>query len=86
MGRKRKVSNVRETGIIGRMNRSEGWIRNLFRDREFSMEWDGTIRGRGKTSVGVPQGSPSLICGIPNICCAYIGGNRVETDNRTPIG
>ena len=30
----------------------------MFRKREFSMEWDGVTKGRGRTNVGVPQGSP----------------------------
>ena len=38
--------------------RWKGWVKNFFRAREFSMEWDGDIKGRGRTNVGVPQGSP----------------------------
>ena len=36
----------------------KGWVKNFFREREFSMEWDGVTKGRGRTNVGVPQGSP----------------------------
>ena len=38
--------------------RWKGRVKNFFREREFSIEWDGTIKGRGKTNLGVPQGSP----------------------------
>ena len=30
----------------------------MFRQRDFTIEWDDEIRGNGKTKVGVPQGSP----------------------------
>ena len=38
--------------------RWSGWISKYFRQRDFTIEWDGKIRGNGKTNVGVPQGSP----------------------------
>ena len=56
--------NVREHEVLKRMDKSEhgkrckGWVRNFFREREFSMEWVGVINGTGRTNVGVPQGSP----------------------------
>ena len=56
--------NAREEAVIGRCQRSEkarrwtGYLKDFFRAREFTMEWDGTVRGRGKTNVGAPQGSP----------------------------
>ena len=40
------------------MRRWTGYLRDFFRAREFTMEWDGVTRGRGKTNVGAPQGSP----------------------------
>ena len=62
--------NVREHEVLERMDQSEhgkgwkGWVKNIFRKREFSMEWDGVIKGRGRTNVGVPQGSPLSQWGI----------------------
>ena len=38
--------------------RWSGWISKFFRQKDFTIEWDGKIRGNGKTNVGVPQGSP----------------------------
>ena len=35
-----------------------GWLKTFFRKREFTIEWDGKKRGRGRTNVGAPQGSP----------------------------
>jgi len=35
-----------------------GWLETFFRKREFTIEWDGKIRGKGRTNVGAPQGSP----------------------------
>ena len=34
------------------------WLRDFFRPRQFEVEWDGKVRGRGSDNVGVPQGSP----------------------------
>ena len=34
--------------------RWSGWISKFFRQRDFTIEWDGKIRGNGKTNVGVP--------------------------------
>ena len=34
------------------------WLRDFFRPRQFEVEWDGTVWGRGSANVGVPQGSP----------------------------
>ena len=56
--------NVREQEVLKRIDKSghckrwKGWVKNFFREREFSIEWDGAIKGRGKTNVAVPQGSP----------------------------
>jgi len=30
------------------------WIKEFFRGREFELEWDGTVRGKGKTNVIAP--------------------------------
>ena len=38
--------------------RWKGWILKVFRQRDFSIEWDGKIHGKGRTNVGVPQRSP----------------------------
>ena len=29
-----------------------GWLKTFFRKREFTIEWDGNMRGLGKTNVG----------------------------------
>jgi len=56
--------NVREEDVIRELKkREEGkrwipWCREFFRARELEMEWDGRVRGRGRTNVGAPQGSP----------------------------
>jgi len=34
------------------------WCREFFRAREFEMKWDERVRERGRTNIGVPQGSP----------------------------
>ena len=34
--------------------RWSGWISKFFRRRDFTIEWDGKIRGKGKTNIGVP--------------------------------
>ena len=55
--------NAREEAVIGRCQRSEkarrwtGYLKDFFQTREFTIEWDGVVRGRGKTNVGAPQGS-----------------------------
>ena len=56
--------NVRKQEVLEKIDKSKhgnqwkGWVKNFFREREFSMEWDGVTKGRGRTNVGVPQGSP----------------------------
>ena len=34
------------------------WVKNFMDKREFTVEWDGTSRGKGQAGEGVPQGSP----------------------------
>ena len=34
------------------------WKKNFFRARQFTISWDGTVRGNGRTNIRVPQGSP----------------------------
>ena len=34
------------------------WLTNVFGRRNFEVVWDGTLKGRGQTGNGVPQGSP----------------------------
>ena len=42
-----------------------GWLRTFFRTREFTIEWDGKVRGKSKTNVGASQGSPlSLVISL----------------------
>jgi len=56
--------NVREEDVIRELEKSEEgkkwipWIKEFFRAREFDLEWDGKIRGKGKTNIGALQGSP----------------------------
>ena len=41
--------------------KAKRWIeyfKDFFQAQEFTMEWDGKMRGKGKTNVGAPQGSP----------------------------
>jgi len=58
--------NVREEDVIREFEKSEEgkkwilWVKEFFRTREFDLEWDGKIRGKGKTNIGAPQGSPLL--------------------------
>ena len=33
-------------------------VEDFFRTREFTIEWDGKVRGKGKTNLGASQGSP----------------------------
>ena len=56
--------NVREQDVVKELEKSEEgkkWIpciKEFFREREFELEWDGKVRGKGKTNSGAPQGSP----------------------------
>jgi len=56
--------NVREEDVIRELEKSEEgkqwipWVKEFFRAREFELEWDGKVRGKGKTNIGAPQGSP----------------------------
>jgi len=56
--------NVREEDVIRELEKSEEgkkwipWVKEFFRAREFDLEWDGKIQGKGKTNIGAPQGSP----------------------------
>ena len=56
--------NVKKDMVLRKIQETEGgrrwsgWISKFFRQRDFTMEWDGKIRGNGKTNAGVPQGSP----------------------------
>ena len=34
------------------------WLANFFGTRDFEVMWNGTAKGQGRTSNGVPQGSP----------------------------
>jgi len=56
--------NVREEEVIRELEKSEEgkkwipWVKEFLRAREFDLEWDGKTRGKGKTNIGAPQGSP----------------------------
>jgi len=58
--------NVREEDVIRELEKSEEgrkwipWCKEFFRAREFEIEWDRRVRGRGRTNIGAPQGSPVL--------------------------
>jgi len=61
---KERFQNVREEDVIRELKKSEEgrkwipWCRKFFRAREVEMEWNRRVRGRGRTNVGAPQGSP----------------------------
>jgi len=70
--------NVRQEDVVRELEKSEEgkkwitWIKEFFWAREFELDWDGKVRGKGKTNIGVPQGSPLslvifLICMAPII-------------------
>ena len=56
--------NVKQEAVIQRCQQNAkakrwtGYLRDFFRAREFTIEWDGNVRGTGKTNVGAAQGSP----------------------------
>jgi len=56
--------NVREEDVLRELEQSEEgkkwilWVKEFFRAREFELEWDGKVQGKGKTNIGAPQGSP----------------------------
>ena len=56
--------NVRWEPVMERLSdHPEGrrwlpWLTNFFGKRDFEVVWDGTSKSRGRTSNGVPQGSP----------------------------
>jgi len=56
--------NAMEEDVLRQLEKSEEgqklipYVKNFFRAREFDIEWDGKTRGRGKTNIMVPQGSP----------------------------
>jgi len=61
---KRGFQNVREEDMIRELEKSEEgkrwipWVKDFFRAKEFELEWDGKVRGKGKMNIGAPQGSP----------------------------
>jgi len=56
--------NVRKVDVIRQLRKSEEgrkwipYIQDFLRSRQFEVEWDGIVRGKGRTNVGAPQGSP----------------------------
>ena len=64
VGRTGGFQNAKQEAVIQRCQQSEkakcwtGYLQDFFRAREFTIEWDGKVRGTGRTNVGTPQGSP----------------------------
>lgn len=60
---KRGFQNIQNNRILPKIQETDdgsrwsGYILKYFRQRDFTIELDGEIRGNGKTNVGVPQGS-----------------------------
>ena len=56
--------NVRSAEVLARMERCTPlrcclpWLERFMSPREFEAAWDGSVRGRGVATKGVPQGSP----------------------------
>jgi len=56
--------NVGEEDVVRELEKSEEgkkwipWVTQFFLAREFEIEWDGKVRGKGKKNAGAPQGSP----------------------------
>ena len=45
--------------VAGSSKRGWGWwLKQFFKPRQFEVEWDGKVRGKGSANVGVPQWSP----------------------------
>ena len=61
---KKGFQNVTKKEVIERMGITEEgrrwrrWITSCMGESSFAVSWDGKDRGVGKTTVGVPQGSP----------------------------
>ena len=56
--------NVVGGEVLGCLDAVEGtrglcrWVREFVSPRQFEVSWDGSVRGEGRSTVGVPQGSP----------------------------
>ena len=54
--------NVREEDVIRQLRKSEegrkwiSYIQDFFRSKQFEVEWDKIVRGKGRTNVGAPHG------------------------------
>jgi len=52
--------NIREEDVIRELEKSEEgkkwipWVKDFFRTREFDLEWDRKVRGKGKTNIRAP--------------------------------
>ena len=61
---KRGFQNVVGDEVLGRLAIVTGtrglcrWVEEFVSPREFEVSWDWTGRGMGRSTVGVPQGSP----------------------------
>ena len=50
--------------VLGCLDRVRGtgglcwWVHEFVSQREFEVSWDGSVRGSGRSMMGVPQGSP----------------------------
>ena len=57
---RRGFQNVTEKAVLERCQRSEqakrwsSYLRDFFRAREFTVEWDGEVRGKGKINIAAP--------------------------------
>ena len=56
--------SVRSAEVLNRIGRCGplrcwlSWLERFISPREFEVAWDGSVRGRGAATKGVPQGSP----------------------------
>jgi len=56
--------NVREEDVIRELEKSEEgkkwipWVKEFFQAREFELEWDRKVGGKGKMNIGAPLRSP----------------------------
>ena len=61
---KGRFQNVVGDEVLGRLTSVTGtrglcgWVEQFVSQRVFEVSWDGKVRGVGRLTVGVPQGSP----------------------------
>ena len=54
------------------------WVREFVSPRNFEVSWDGSVRGMGRSVVGVPQGSPLS----PVLFLVWLAPILVEMERR----